>query len=114
MTFYGQVFDDKVNGTGLGTRKWCISSDGGVTVDRVSWNNSCNYALIRYAEILLWYAEVVNELGDQKTAAEYVNMVRARTATTPNPNTVNVTETKEMKPISSNLTYEEMFLGYCT
>lgn len=107
--FYGQVFDDKVNGTGLGTRKWCISSDGGVTVDRVSWNNSCNYALIRYAEILLWYAEVVNELGDQKTAAEYVNMVRARTATTPNPNTVNVTETKEMKPISSNLTYEEMF-----
>lgn len=107
--FYGQVFEDKVNGTGLGTRKWCISNDGGVTVDQVSWYNSCNYALIRYAEVLLWYAEVMNELGDQATAAKYVNKVRARTATTPNPNTVNVTEVREMPPISSDLSYEDMF-----
>lgn len=68
-----------------------------------------NYTLVRYAEVLLWYAEVMNELGDQATAARYVNMVRHRTATTPNPNTVNVTPVKEMAPISTSLSYEEMF-----
>lgn len=110
--FYGQVFQDRVNGTGFGTRKWCIGNppnNNGVTVDVVSWNNSSNFTLIRYAEVLLWYAEVMNELGDQATAAKYVNMVRARTATTKNPNTVNITPTRELDPISSSLNYEEMF-----
>ncbi len=110
--FFGQIFVDRVNGTGLGTRKWCIGTapnNKGVTVDETTWNTSCNYTLVRYAEVLLWYAEVMNELGDQATAAKYVNMVRHRTATTPNPNTVNVTPVKEMAPISTSLSYEEMF-----
>ncbi len=110
--FYGQIFVDKVNGTGLGTRKWCIGNspnNNGVTVDETSWYNSLNYTLIRYAEVLLWYAEVMNELGNQPVAAQYVNMVRTRTATTTDPNTINQNEIKELPPISSSLTYEEMF-----
>jgi len=110
--FYGQIFVDKVNGTGLGTRKWCVGNppnNNGVSVDETSWYNSCNYTLIRYAEILLWYAEVLNELGDQANAAKYVNIVRARTATTTDPNTVNKNEIKEVPPISISLNYEEMF-----
>lgn len=110
--FYGQIFEDRVNGTGLGIRKWCIGNppnNNGVTIDQVSWYNSCNYTLVRYAEVLLWYAEVMNELGDPATAAKYVNLVRERTATTKNPNTVNVAPTKEMAPISTSLSYEEMF-----
>lgn len=110
--FYGQIFEDRVNGTGLGIRKWCIANppnNNGVTIDQVSWYNSCNYTLVSYAEVLLWYAEVMNELGDQATAARYVNLVRARTATTKNPNTVNVTPVKEMAPIASSLSYEDMF-----
>ena len=108
--FNGVVFEDRVNGCGLGTRKWCIAPDDpGVNVDIVSWNTSANFALIRYAEVLLWYAEVMNELNDQATAAQYVNMVRKRTATTPNPNIVNVEDTHEMAPIPSSLSYEEMF-----
>ena len=110
--FYGQIFEDRVNGTGLGIRKWCIGNppnNNGVTIDQVSWYNSCNYTLIRYAEVLLWYAEVMNELGDQATAAKYVNIVRARTATTTNPNTVNVSTTKALDPIPSTLNYEEIF-----
>jgi len=110
--YYSQVFEDKVNGTGYGIRKWCIGNppnNNGVTVDVVSWNNSSNYTLIRYAEVLLWYAEVLNELGDQQNAARYVNLVRARTATTPNPNIVNVTPVREVDPIPSNLNYEDMF-----
>jgi len=110
--FHGQIFLDKVNGTGLGTRKWCIANppnNNGVTVDETSWYNSLNYTLIRYAEVLLWYAEVMNELGDQATAARYVNMVRARTGTTTDPNTVNKNEIKELPPISTSLNYEGMF-----
>ena len=110
--FFGQIFIDKVNGTGLGIRKWCIGNppnNKGVVVDQVSWYNSCNYTLIRYAEVLLWYAEVMNELGDQATAAKYVNMVRARTATTTDPNTINSNVIRELPPISSTLSYEEMF-----
>lgn len=110
--FYGQIFVDKVNGTGLGTRKWCIGNppnNNGVTVDESSWYNSLNYTLVRYAEVLLWYAEVVNELGDQATAARYVNMVRARTRTTTDPNTINSNVIKELSPISTSLSYEDMF-----
>lgn len=108
--FNGQVFVDKVNGCGLGTRKWCIAlGDGVVNIDNIRGETSANFALVRYAEVLLWYAEVMNELGDQNTAALYVNLVRRRTATTPNPNTINVEVTKEMAPIATNLSYEEMF-----
>ncbi len=108
--FNGQVFVDKVNGCGLGTRKWCIAlTDPVVKTDNILGHTSANFALVRYAEVLLWYAEVMNELNDQSTAARYVNMVRKRTSTTPNPNTVNVEDTHEMAPIPTTLSYEEMF-----
>lgn len=110
--FNGQVFLDKVNGTGYGIRKWCIGNppnNNGVTVDQSSWYNSANYTLVRYAEVLLWYAEVMNELGDRETAATYINKVRARTATTTDPNTVHKSDIKALSPISSSLTYEQMF-----
>ena len=110
--FYGQVFKDRVNGTGYGFRKFCIAAppnNKGVTINASNWYTSCNFAMVRYAEVLLWYAEVMNELGDQTTAAQYVNMVRARTATTPNPNTVTPTPIRTMDPISSTLSYEDMF-----
>jgi hypothetical protein len=110
--FFGQIFLDKVNGTGLGIRKWCIANppnNNGVTVDPVSWNNSANYTLVRYAEVLLWYAEVMNELGDQATAATYLNKVRARTGTTTDPNTVNHNNIKQLLPVSSSLRYEDIF-----
>lgn len=110
--YNGQLFLDKVNGTGLGIRKWTIGNppnNNGVTVDQVTWYNSANYTLVRYAEVLLWYAEVMNELGDQGTAASYVNMVRARTGTTTDPNTINKNNIKKLAPISSSLSYEDMF-----
>lgn len=46
--------------------------------------NSCssakNFHLIRYADVLLWYAEALIETGDPAGARQYVNMVRARAA----------------------------------
>lgn len=34
--------------------------------------------MIRYAEILLGYAETLNELGDSKNAVKTVNLIRKR------------------------------------
>jgi hypothetical protein len=42
-------------------------------------NGSFNdYPVIRYADVLLIYAEAANELGDESTAHTYINMVRKR------------------------------------
>lgn len=40
--------------------------------------NQVNYRLIRYADILLRYAEVLNETGNTAGAYQYVDIVRAR------------------------------------
>ncbi len=37
-----------------------------------------NFRVMRYADVLLMYAETRNELGDQATAAQYIQMVRDR------------------------------------
>jgi starch-binding outer membrane protein, SusD/RagB family len=41
-------------------------------------NSGINDRLIRYADVLLMYAECCVETGDQSTALKYINMVRAR------------------------------------
>ncbi len=71
--FQGKVFKDVVNGTGLAIRKWCITQAEGV----FPWHTSCNFILYRYADVLLMYAEVLNEMNDPR-AVDYINMVRAR------------------------------------
>lgn len=42
------------------------------------WNSGKNKAFIRYADVLLCYAEVLNELGDTGQAEGFVNQVRTR------------------------------------
>ncbi len=77
--FEGKIFNDVVNGTGYSIKKWTISGNSGVEIEQVfPWHTSNNFALFRYAEILLMYAEVLNELDDQSAAIDYVNMVRKR------------------------------------
>src|SRR5690606_16835483 len=41
-------------------------------------NSAINYRVLRYADILLMYAEAQNELGNQPLCAEYIQMVRDR------------------------------------
>lgn len=41
-------------------------------------NYDCNPQMLRYAEILLGYAEALNELGDSKNAVKVVNQIRDR------------------------------------
>ncbi len=41
-------------------------------------NNSNNWPYLRYADVLLMYAEAMNETGNQGEATTYVNMIRSR------------------------------------
>ena len=51
--------------------------------DNEDYYSQVNYRLIRYADILLRYAEVLNELGMTTQAYQYVDMVRARSNMAP-------------------------------
>ncbi len=42
------------------------------------WDAQINFKVLRYADVLLMYAEAQNELGNPSAAAPYVNQVRAR------------------------------------
>ncbi len=41
-------------------------------------NSGINFKVIRYAEVLLWMAEIENELGNMGPAVDYLNEVRTR------------------------------------
>jgi len=95
--FEGQVFQDVVNGTGYAIKKWAISGESGVEIEQnYPWHTSANFALYRYAEVLLMYAEALNELGKSAEAVQYINQVRARPS-------VN------MPPLAENLNKAEVF-----
>jgi hypothetical protein len=95
--FEGQIFKDVVNGTGFAIKKWVISGATGVEIEQnFPWYTSANFTLYRYAEVLLMYAEVLNELGNISEAATYVNFVRARPSV-------------DMPAVSNNLNYDQMF-----
>lgn len=77
---------------GIDTRKDPYFPDGGVYGGYVMKkfmddksrgkveNNQNIWIYFRYAEILLNYAEACLELGDEETAAQYINMIRNRVA----------------------------------
>jgi len=93
--FEGKVFVDKVNGTGFGHRKFTISAAMGSEVSG-SYHTNANLILYRYAEVMLMYAEVMNELDDQETAITWINKVRARPSV-------------DMPPVPSGLSKAEVF-----
>ena len=53
---------------------------GSLSVSTIAGSTAKNFHLIRYADVLLWYAEALIETGHHTEAREYVNMVRARAA----------------------------------
>jgi hypothetical protein len=56
------------------------SDRGSLTVPTSATSSAKNFHLIRYADILLMYAEALIETGNPAGAREYVNQVRARAA----------------------------------
>ena len=57
---------------------WKAERAGASTTNPVS--TSVNYHIIRFADILLWRAEIAINEGDLATALNYINQVRARAA----------------------------------
>ena len=93
----GQIFKDVVNGTGFAVKKWLISGKNGVEIEpNFPWQSSANFAFYRYAEVLLMYAEVLNELGNTSAAVPYINQVRARPSVA-------------MPALSTSLTKDQVF-----
>jgi hypothetical protein len=48
-----------------------------------NWEATINYKVLRYADVLLMYAEALNEQGQPAQAAAFVNLVRARVGLRP-------------------------------
>ena len=67
-------------------------SQGGVELSDI------NYRVLRYADILLMYAEALNELGRTELAYEYVQLVRDR---------ANLPDLREVKPNLSQAEFRE-------
>lgn len=64
-------------------------NSGGEFANEMDWRSGINERLIRYADVLLMYAECLNETGDTNGAYTYIQMVRSR---------VNLPDLKTAKP----------------
>lgn len=53
---------------------------GSLSIVTVTTSSAKNFHLIRYADVLLWYAEALIETGNPQEAGKYINQVRARAA----------------------------------
>lgn len=70
------ALDDKSKTSGYLVLKYLDDRIGHKSSGNTAYN--CNPQMIRYAEILLGYAEALNELGDTKNAVKTVNLIRKR------------------------------------
>lgn len=53
---------------------------GSLSIKDQTNSSAKNFHLIRYADVLLWYAETLIELGQPQEAGKYINQVRTRAA----------------------------------
>ena len=53
---------------------------GSLSHPTITASSAKNFHMIRYADVLLWYAETLINLGQHKEAGKYINQVRARAA----------------------------------
>lgn len=69
----------------------------GDRADEFDWRSGINERIMRYADVLLMYAETLNETGNTNAAYDYIQMVRDR---------VNLPDLRVVKP---DMTQQEMF-----
>ena len=75
-TFY---YDNTFSTTGYNVRKFLVTK---ISAQTTFADDPLNCVVLRYADILLMYAEAENELGQTATAENYLNMVRSRAGLT--------------------------------
>jgi len=81
MKLYGQTFSTFYAGNpgdlnDLFCRKY--QNSDGAYANEFDWRSGINERLLRYADVLLMYAECLNETGDTPGAYQYIQMVRNR------------------------------------
>lgn len=65
-------------------KRFLVSPDSGDLATTYPWGNSgLNYQIIRYANVLLWRAEALIELGRQDEARDLINQIRRRAKNSP-------------------------------
>lgn len=74
--FNGETFSASWSPTGYLTRKY--QQPFSEIPISLKGDGSCNYLAIRYADVLLWYAEALNEQGQPTSALAPLNQVRKR------------------------------------
>jgi tetratricopeptide (TPR) repeat protein len=77
---YNVSFADRYAGSSSLTSLYCHKYENGDSgqADEYDWRSGINERLMRYADVLLMYAECLNELGQTTNAYPYIQMVRAR------------------------------------
>ena len=83
------------------------SDKGSLSVTTAAGSTAKNYHLIRYADVLLWYAEALIETGDWVGAREYVNQVRARAANW----YLEAADPADMSPTTSSWVFDDKVNG---
>lgn len=81
VKLYGQTFSTFYAGNpgdlnDLFCRKY--QNSDGAYANEFDWRSGINERLLRYADVLLMYAECLNETGDTPGAYQYIQMVRDR------------------------------------
>lgn len=67
--------------------------------EKVTNNSDANMHVLRYADALLMYAEVLNEIGQGQQALNYLNRVRERAFNSTDHNFANLTEEEFRKAV---------------
>lgn len=88
----GKEYDPNWSSTGYNTRKYLVKRDG-----FTGWGSDSpvNYRVMRYSEVLLNYAESLNELGNTSQAYQYVDEVRERVGLDPLPTGMTQSEFRQ-------------------
>ena len=80
---YGQTFASRYGNGPDSRRVWYRKLLNDHWRNTETFNSPNNYRLIRYADVLLMYAEALNGLNQTANAYQYVNRVRARAGLAP-------------------------------
>jgi starch-binding outer membrane protein, SusD/RagB family len=80
---YGQTFNQRLVDIKNPARVWFRKFQNDFTRNVEGYNTPNNWRYIRYADVLLMYAEVLNELGNTAGAYPHVDQVRQRAGLAP-------------------------------
>ncbi|UOE47069.1 RagB/SusD family nutrient uptake outer membrane protein [Mucilaginibacter sp. SMC90] len=77
---YNQDFATRYAGSSSLNALFCHKYENGDSgqADEYDWRSGINERLMRYADVLLMYAECLNEQGQTNDAYQYIQMVRSR------------------------------------